>query len=104
MVKATKDSTFTGVDIDGKKMKFGKDGAFMVSDPMVAEAIRQQVGMDAVVTRVRYPDHADRGHTYFFGTLPPMPWHVYDEYGRRVDDAAQEEVSDEADSSEGEAD
>lgn len=90
VVKAIKDSNFTGVNIDGKMMKFGRDGAFRVSDPMVAEAIRQQVGSDAVVTRVRYPDHADRGHTYFFGAMPAMPWHVYDEYGRRVDNAAQE--------------
>lgn len=65
------------VELDGKQMKFGKDGAFRVSDPGVAAALRQKYhdkGL-ATVTRIRTPDPiADRGHRYFFGAWPEMPW------------------------------
>ena len=93
VIKAVKDQDFKGVEIDGKMMKFGKDGAFRVSDPAVANAIRQKVGMTATVTGFRHPDAADGGHTYFFGCMPAMPWHKYDEYGNRIietEDTAEE--------------
>jgi len=92
VVKATKNQDFTGVTVDGKEMKFGKVGAFRVSDEGVANAIRQQVGMNATVTRFENPDPSDRGHTYIF-SMPAMPWHKYDADGKRiieVDDAAKE--------------
>src|SRR4030067_3613547 len=65
-----------GLDVDGKQMKFGKDGAFRVNDEGVAAAIREEYARkgDVTVTRIRYPGAADRGHRYFFGQLPEMPW------------------------------
>lgn len=73
-------------------MKFGRNGAFRVNDEAVANAIRQEVGMAATVTRFENPHPADTGHHYMF-TSPGMPWHKYDENGKRileVEDAAEE--------------
>jgi hypothetical protein len=74
-----------GVEVGGKKLKFGPDGWLRVSDPGQAEEIRQRYGQQVTVTRMRNPDPADRGHTYVF-TSPGMPWHRYDELGRRIKD------------------
>jgi len=75
VIKATT-RDLPSLDVDGKEMRFGKDGAFRVNDPGVAEAIRQTYARtgDVTVTRVRYPSVHDRGHRYFFGSLPAMPW------------------------------
>lgn len=64
------------VSVDGKQHKFNEDGYFKIpDDPGLANAIRQQVGRSATVTRVRKPDAvADRGHRYHFGQMPEMPW------------------------------
>lgn len=55
-------------------LEFGKDNAFVVSDPVFANEIRQTVGVDATVSRVNADVPADRGHVYFFGGWPEMPW------------------------------
>src|SRR3990167_4889638 len=70
------------VEIDGKQMPFGRDGVFRVNDPGVADAIRQKYGRTGQVTvsRIRYPDVADRGHKYFF-SMPEMPWRRNKENG-----------------------
>ena len=75
VIKATT-RDLPSLDVDGKEMRFGKDGAFRVNDPGVADAIRQTYARtgDVTVTRVRYPSVHDRGHRYFFGSLPAMPW------------------------------
>jgi len=68
-------------------LEFDKYGRFMVSDEALAHEIRtsDQGKADVTVTRVRYPDEVDKGHTYFFGQMPPMPWHKYDEQGNRIE-------------------
>ena len=75
VIRATR-RPLESVDVDGKQMKFGKDGAFRVNDEGVAAAIREEYARkgDVTVTRIRYPGAADRGHRYFFGQLPEMPW------------------------------
>ena len=75
VIRATR-RDLPGLDVDGKQMKFGKDGAFRVNDEGVAAAIREEYAKkgDVTVTRIRYPGAADRGHYYFFGQLPEMPW------------------------------
>jgi hypothetical protein len=84
VIKANKDPDFKGVELDGKRYKFGNDNWFRVpGDPGLANALRQKVGMNATVTRVRYPKPADRGHKYFFQT-PRLPWHHYDSEGNRI--------------------
>lgn len=103
VVKAVKDPNWKSIVIDGKEMKFGRDGAFRVNDPGIAEAIRKEVGNRATVTRFRNPDPvSDRGHRYFFGQMPAMPWHRYDEFGRRIYDG-EEEVDTEGDQETGRA-
>ena len=75
VIRATR-RDLPGIEVDGKQMKFGKDGAFRVNDEGVAAAIREEYARkgDVTVTRIRYPGAADRGHYYFFGQLPEMPW------------------------------
>jgi len=75
VIRATR-RPLESVDVDGKQMKFGRDGAFRVNDEGVAAAIREEYARkgDVTVTRIRYPGAADRGHYYFFGQLPEMPW------------------------------
>lgn len=91
VVKAIKDPEFKSIKIDGKEFKFGRNGAFRVRDGMLAEAIRQNVGGDATVTRFRTPDPvSDQGHRYFFGSFMGVPWAKYDEFGRRIYDEVKD--------------
>ena len=90
VIKATRDPSFQGVTLDGQTMKFGKKGAFMVDDPVKADEIRKTVGTNATVTRFRTPDSHERIHRYFFGQLPAMPWHKYDDNGRRMREETNE--------------
>lgn len=84
------------VEIDGKRMPFGKDLAFRVKDPGVAAAIRDKYGGekgDVTVTRVKYPHISDRGHNYHF-TVPELPWHKEQEHAvqtKRNDSTGEEE-------------
>ena len=75
VIRATR-RDLPSIDVDGKQMRFGEDGAFRVNDEGVAAAIREEYARkgDVTVTRIRYPGAADRGHRYFFGQLPEMPW------------------------------
>lgn len=70
---------------DGRYLKYNREKRLMVKDEKLAREIQQQHRNDLVVTRVRYPGEADRGHRYFFGQMPAMPWHQYDENGKRID-------------------
>jgi hypothetical protein len=63
-----------GVEVGEKKLKFGTEGRLTIGDPGMANEIRQRYGKDVIVTRYRAPSAADRGHTYFFGSMPEMPW------------------------------
>lgn len=51
-----------------------KQGRMLVNDPALAHEIRMEHPHDMTVTRMRYPDEADRGHRYHFGSWPEMPW------------------------------
>ena len=85
VVKANNDPEFKGVNLDGKEYKFGKEDWFRVpGDPGLANALRQKLGRKATVSRVRAPKAADRGHRFFFGQMPALPWHKYDENGNRI--------------------
>ncbi len=70
---ATQNRDFEGVKAGDKDMLFDKEGRFLISDEVVAGEIRKEHPRDVTVTRMRYPDVADRGHTYFFA-VPEMPW------------------------------
>ena len=55
-------------------LKTSQKGRFFVNDPALAAEIRSEYPKDYTVTRVRYPDPADKGHKYFHGLWPEMPW------------------------------
>ena len=68
------------VEVDGKQMPFGREGAFRVRDSGVAKEISARYGGkmgDVTVTRVKVPHVADRGHKYTF-VVPALPWHEED--------------------------
>ena len=71
--------------------KFGDKGALRLNDEKLAREIQKECGRDVTVTRIRYPDEADRGHTYFFGRFQGLPWATYDDLGRRIH--TEEEIS-----------
>ena len=102
VVKATTDPSFKEVPTEKGNLKFGKDNAFTVSDPGLANEIRESVGPDATVTRVNNPKPSDRGHRYFFGQMPEMPWkrnkhHGEEAEGNQGDEGhSQEEAEEEA--------
>ncbi len=74
-----------GIEIDGKFLPFGREGTLRLKDGAVADAVRQKYDRQMVVTRTRRPDAHDRGHNYFFGSWPEMPWK------RRPPDPEEEE-------------
>lgn len=74
------------VDAAGKKMPFGKLGAFRVKDPGVANEIRAKYGRDVTVTKIN-AIHADERKLHPNRIISPgMPWHKYDDFGRKVKD------------------
>ena len=72
-----------GVMVDGKLLKFGKNGWLRLSDEGMANEVRQVYGRAVTVSRVNGDKPVDRGHTYFFN-VPALPWQKYDELGRRI--------------------
>lgn len=54
-------------------LKF-QQGRMSVKDEGLAREIQKMYPRDVTVTRVRRPHKADRGHKYFFGQMPEMPW------------------------------
>ena len=73
------------IELDGQVMKFGKNNALWIKDEAKARAVQQKYGVQTAVTRMRYPSAvSDRGHKFFFGQMPAMPWHHYDEQGNRI--------------------
>lgn len=82
IIKAKTDLPDT-LEVDGKQYQFRGDptaggGMMRVKDRGLAFAIRDKYGRGrapgVTVTRVKYPAVADRGHKYFFGSMPEMPW------------------------------
>jgi hypothetical protein len=71
VIKNTTNSEFTGLDVDGRKMKFGRNGTFVVDAPGLASDIDKTFGRkgNQSVAVVPYNDHETRelGHKYKFG-------------------------------------
>ena len=59
---------------DGRKLKMNKEGRFTVNDEKLAREIQKEAGRELIVTRVRWDDPEDRGHTYVH-TVPTLPLH-----------------------------
>ncbi|MFA5379893.1 MAG: hypothetical protein WC455_29305 [Dehalococcoidia bacterium] len=73
------------IEAGGKKLSFNREGFMRVSDPGVANEIRQKYGGDVTVSRVRNQGTHERGiHNYFFAMPRGLPWKKYDELGRLI--------------------
>ena len=66
------------LEVDGRDLKFRGNGMMRIKDRGLAMAIKDRYGKGPMpgvtVTKVNYPGQADRGHRYFFGSMPEMPW------------------------------
>lgn len=78
------------IDVGGKQIKLNKEGRAFIKDEALAREIQTEHRFDMAVTRMRTPSVSDRGHRYHFGQMPAMPWHKYDEDGRRIEDGERE--------------
>ena len=54
-------------------LKFNREGRLLLNDEGLAREIQKET-RDVSVTRVDYPAQHERGHKYFFGQWPEMPW------------------------------
>jgi len=72
------------VEIDKKKMPFGKYNAFRVKDPGIANAIRDKYKGRVTVTGINATHVEERKLHKSKVVSPGMPWHKYDELGRIV--------------------
>lgn len=72
------------VEIGGKKMPFGKLGAFRVKDPGVAQAIREKYGRQVTVTGINARPVMERKLHPNRIISPGMPWNKHDELGRII--------------------
>lgn len=59
---------------NGRELKFNEEKRFVTKNEVLARELQKEYRKDLVVTRVRHPDVADRGHKYHFGQWPEMPW------------------------------
>lgn len=75
-------------------LKYDDQNRFTTRNEALAREIQQQHGNDVIVTRMRTSDAADRGHRYHFGQMPAMPWHKYDESGRRIIEGSESKEGD----------
>jgi hypothetical protein len=62
-----------GVQTSKGFLEFNKQERCIINDEALAREVQQQYPTVAV-SRVRYPGAADKGHRYFFGSWPEMPW------------------------------
>jgi hypothetical protein len=73
VIKNTTNASFTGLDVDGRKMKFGRNGTFVVDAPGLASDIDKTYGRkgNQSVAVVPYNDHETRelGHRYKFAQM-----------------------------------
>ena len=58
--------------VDGRDLKFNREGRMLIKDEGLARNIQQEYPDELAVTRLR---SEERGHSYFFGSMPAMPWH-----------------------------
>ena len=92
IIKATRNESLKGVEVDGKKYNFGRLGNMRISDPGVAKAIEQKWGSytkgatkEVVVAEVEHAHDFERGHKYSH-SFPGMPWHKHDALGKVIKD------------------
>src|SRR3990170_9053433 len=62
------------MELDGKKYPWGRYGGAHIKDPAIARELEQKYEGRVLMSPVQSPDIHDRGHKYFFGGWPEMPW------------------------------
>jgi len=76
VIKNTTNPEFTGLEVDGKQMKFKRGGTFVIDAPGLARDIDKTYGRrgNQTVAVVPYNDHETRelGHNYTF-SFPNLP-------------------------------
>lgn len=72
------------IEVNHKKMPFGKLGAFRVRDQGVANEIRDKYKGDVTVTKVNTRPVMEKKLHPNRITSPGMPWHKYDELGKII--------------------
>jgi hypothetical protein len=81
-------------ELNGKKYPWGAQGAMHVKDGAIAKDLAEKYDGRVLAMKVQSPDIHDRGHTYFFGGWPEMPWKRGQDAGKenaQVDQDADEE-------------
>lgn len=66
--------SFDTLSVDGKNMKFNREGRMLINDVKMAREIQKEYPDDLAVTRVTYDHPSDRGRKYFH-QIPTLPWH-----------------------------
>ncbi len=62
------------LELGEKKYPWGAQGAIHVKDGGEAQALQEKYDGRVITMKVQSPDIHDRGHRYFFGGWPEMPW------------------------------
>lgn len=85
VIPMTEDMPSKTVEIDGHRMPWGASGGFMTNDKGVADEIQGKYGHRVMTYETKGQWHpSDRGHRYTFPGVQ-LPWHRYDENGKRID-------------------
>jgi len=72
--KSKKEGLWIGDGKNRKFLKFSPKGRMFIKDEGIAREIQKKHPHELVVARVRDSKPADKGHNYFFGSMPEMPW------------------------------
>jgi len=80
-------------ELDGKQYSWKRWGAFHMKDGGAAQALEQKYEGQLLAVPISSPDVHDRGHRYFFGGWPEMPWKrkVNDERIAKICDGQEQE-------------
>ena len=89
IIRSTTRENFEAVEVGGRRLKFGKHGAFNVADAGLAREIRQRYGQDrrgtGEVAVAEIEERPVAGQPTVFRN-PGVPWARYDALGRRIPD------------------
>ncbi len=86
------------MEIDGKVLPWGTSGGAHIKDEGMAKAIEQKYEGRVIVSPVQSPDAHDRGHKYFFGGWPEMPWKRKQEEKQEAPAAEAQDAEDDGES------
>lgn len=83
-------SSTTEFNLGAKTVKLNQDGRAIIKDEGLARELQTEHRFDAVVSRIPATTIADRGHTYFFGSMPEMPWKREKKDAKEIEDQPED--------------